>query len=165
MQPSLASVPGALVFRALLTAVAILILILVFFSYVDRTQRAFERNSIQQTERIIDGSLAVVFATYATSQRLNDLNELDGANPFDFLQLPPLAYRGEVEGLSMGNSEPGWYYLRDRGLVAYKAFHLDSDIYFRVRLKYRDVNNSGRFEAASDEFQNLKFIRIVEMDR
>ncbi len=168
MRPTLASVPGALLFRTLLSLVLILILIVVFFSYVDDTRREFERSAIAQTRRIIDSSLAVAFASYAVKNRLDDLTELDGGNPFDLLriyQILPAAYRGEIQRDLDPGLAPGWYYLRHRRLVVYKSHHLDTDRYFSLRLNYDDRDGNGRFDSAVDEFHNLQLEPLLDLPR
>ena len=168
MEPTLASVPGALLFRTLVSLLLILILIFVFFSYVDDTQREFERNSIAQTRRIIDSSLAVAFASYAVKGRLAELTELDGGNPFVLLrvyQMLPAAYQGEIDRDLDGGLAAGWYYLRHRRLVAYKSHHLDTDSYFSVRLNYNDIDGNDRFDPAIDEFRNLQFQPLLDLPR
>ncbi len=166
MVPTLASVPGALLFRTLVSLLLILILVAVFFSYVDDTQREFERNSIAQTKRIIDGALAVAFASYAVEGRLDELGELDGGNPFVLLQryqMLPVAYQGEIVQDLDADLAAGWYYLEHRRIVAYKSHHLDSDSYFSVRLNFNDGDGNGRFDPATDEFLNLQFQSLLEL--
>ena len=168
MQPTLASVPGALLFRTLLSIVLILILIAVFFSYVDETQREFERSAIAQTRRIVDSALAVAFATYAVKHRLSELGELDGGNPFlllDEYQIQPTAYRGEIERDIGPDLAAGWYYLQHRRLVAYKSYHLDSDRYFGIVLDYEDQNGNGRYDSTEDRFNSLQFVPLLELPR
>ncbi|MCP4874219.1 MAG: hypothetical protein GY896_01930 [Gammaproteobacteria bacterium] len=144
----------------------IVILMMVFFSYLDDAEREVERASVLQTKKVIDSALALVFATYAVNNRLNELNDLNGGNPFLFLkeyQMLPPAYAGELDRDPAIDQAPGWYYLSHRKMVVYKSFHLDSDSYFRIVLNYQDVNQSGLFESSTDKFQNLQFVEIVEL--
>ncbi len=163
---ALGSHPGAILFRFVLTVVLIVTLIAVFFSYLEDTERELERVSISQTKKIIDSALAVVFASYATSGRLDELNELDGGNPFVFLQefgIAPPGYRRVLNRDLTADLEPGWYYLEHRRLVAYKSYFIDSDTYFAIRLSYDDLNASGHFEREVDRFRNLYFVRAIEI--
>ena len=159
---TIGSHPGAILFRLSLMIILIAIMIVVFFSYVDQTQKKVEHVSILQTKKIIDSSLAVVFATYAVNNRLNELDNLDGGNPFVFLQefeiLPP-AYVGEVDSDLETDQAPGWYYLSHRQIVAYKSRFIESDSYFKVMLAYDDHNQSGHFESDADKFRSLKFVK------
>ena len=163
---TIGSHPGAIFFRLSAMIILIAILMIVFLSYVDDTERTLERTSILQTKKIIDSSLALVFASYAVNGRLNELNQLDGANPFVFLQeykiLPP-GYKGELDTDLSIDVDPGWYYLSHRGVVAYRPYFLDSDRYFSVHLDYEDVDQSGQFERGVDRFKNLYFVRAVEI--
>ncbi|MCP4979681.1 MAG: hypothetical protein GY935_04210 [Gammaproteobacteria bacterium] len=163
---TLGSHPGAILIRLSLMILLIVILMMVFFSYLDDAEREVERASVLQTKKVIDSALALVFATYAVNNRLNELNDLNGGNPFLFLQeyqmLPP-AYAGELDRDPAIDQAPGWYYLSHRKMVVYKSFHLDSDSYFKIVLNYQDNNQSGLFEAASDKFNNLRFVKILEL--
>ena len=163
---TLGSHPGAIVFRLSIMIILIVILVSIFFSYLDDTQREFERTSILQTKKIIDSSLAVVFATYAVNNRLNDLNELDGGNPFVHLAeygILPTAYVGETDHDLEEDREPGWYYLTHRRILVYKSLFSDADHYFEIVLNYEDRNQSGSFESRSDRFNSLQFVKIAEL--
>ena len=163
---TIGSHPGAILFRLSIMVVLIAIMVSVFFSYLDDTERELERISVLQTKKIIDSALAVVFATYAVNNRLNQLNELDGGNPFVFLaeyQMLPAAYVGEIDTDPGLDQAPGWYYLKHRGMVVYKSYFTGADSYFTTVLKYQDNNQSGSFEVASDRFQSLQFIKIVDL--
>ena len=165
---TIGSHPGAILFRLALMIILIGILIAVFLTYVDETERNLEQASIRQTKKIIDSSLAIVFSSYAINGRLNELNDLDGGNPFDFLQefgIAPPGYRGVIHSQAGKDLDPGWYYLQRPRRVLYRSYFLGSDIYFAVRLDYRDVNQSGRFEQAVDRFNNLYFVEIVAVEQ
>ena len=97
---TIGSHPRAVLFRLSIMIILIAIMMVIFFSYVDDTERELERTSVLQTKKIIDSALAVVFATYAVRNRLHELNDLDGGNPFVFLkeyQMLPPAYVGEID--------------------------------------------------------------------
>ncbi len=154
--------PGAAIFRLSLMIIIVAILVVIFFRYVDDSQLELERRSIIQTKTIIDSALAVAFASYAVKGRLDQLNDLDGGNPFVFLdeyEILPAAYRGEIDGVATAGLEPGWYYARASGDVIYVPRFLDRVELFRLVLNYEDLDGSGAFEAARDRFQNLQFIK------
>ncbi len=163
---TLGSHPGAIIFRLSIMIVLIAIMMVVFFSYLEATEKKLEQTSILQTKKIIDSSLSVVFATYAVKGRLDKLNELDGDNPFVFLQeygMLPSGYQGELNRDLSADQAPGWYYLTHRGHVAYKSRFVESDSHFAVVLNYEDLNQSGLFEPESDNFRNLQFVKIEEL--
>ena len=163
---TIGSHPGAIVFRLSIMIILIVMLVSVFFSYLEDTEREIERTSILQTKKIIDSSLAVVFATYAVNNRLNELNDLDGGNPFVHLAeygILPTAYIGEIDHDPGKDQEPGWYYLTHRRILVYKSLFSDADHYFEIVLNYEDRNQSGSFEPASEKFNSLQFVRIAEL--
>ena len=165
---TIGSHPGAIVFRLSIMIILIVILVSIFLSYLDDTERAFESTSVLQTKKIIDSSLAVVFATYAVNNRLNELNDLDGGNPFVHLAeygILPTAYVGEIDHDPVEDQQPGWYYLSHRKILIYKSLFSDADHYFKIVLNYQDQNESGSFESASDKFQSLQFVKITELER
>ena len=163
---TIGSHPGAILFRLGLMFILIAILMIVFLSYLDETERVLERTSVLQTKKIIDSSLAVVFATYAVNNRLDELDKLDGGNPFVFLQefeiLPP-AYVGATDSDLTADQAPGWYYLSHHRIVVYKSRFIESDSYFKVMLNYDDRNQSGSFESNADKFRNLQFVKKIEL--
>ena len=162
---TIGSHPGAIVFRLGVMLILIASLIAVFLDYLDDNQQALERQSILQTKKIIDSSLAVVFASYATSGRLAELDGLDGGNPFQFLrqfEIEPPAYRGEIARDPGADLAPGWYYLTHRREVVYKSFYLPRDSIYRVSLSFDDINQSGRFEPGADRFRGLGFIEVAD---
>jgi len=163
---TIGSHPGAIVFRLSIMIILIVTLVSIFFSYLEDTERELERTSILQTKKIIDSSLVVVFATYAVNNRLNELNDLDGGNPFVHLAeygILPTAYVGEIDHDPGKDQEPGWYYLTHRRILVYKSLFSDADHYFEIVLNYEDRNQSGSFEPASEKFNSLQFVRIAEL--
>ncbi len=162
---TIGSHPGAVRFRLAVMVIVIAILMLVFFSYLDGSARALERQSVLQTKRIIDSSLTVVFAEHAVRGELHKLDEVDGANPFEFLRqlaIPVPSYRGEIESELDADLAPGWYFQKHRARVAYKSHFGGKDSYFRVNLGYEDSNRSGRFESGFDRFRYLRFDEIPD---
>ena len=134
-----------------------------FFYYADKISIATEKASIQQTKNVINSTLAVVFAIYAVNGELDRLNELNGGNPFVYMDeysMVPASYRGNVAGRNLDQLESGWYYDKSNRGVIYKAIYDEQIYYFSMDLDYKDVNGSGRFESAIDEFQRLVFKQL-----
>jgi len=162
---TLGSHPGAILFRMSVMVILIVILIVAFLSYVRDAEKAIERSSIQQTRRIIDSSLVVVFSQYAITGRMDRLNELDGANPFSFLadlEIQFLGYQGELDFDLTSDLESGWYYLKHRKLVGYRAHYMGTDAYYQVQLFYEDRNQSGSFDYGIDRFGHFGFVPVLE---
>jgi hypothetical protein len=163
---TIGSHPGAILFRLSIMVILIAILMQTFLSYVRDAERAIEISSIQQTRRVIDSSLVVVFSSYAVTGRMDRLHELDEANPFIFLEDFEIQfenYRGELEHDLRPDLEAGWYYLTRRKLVGYKAYYLESDSYFQVQLLYEDRNQSGSFDYGIDRFNRFSFVPVLEV--
>jgi len=161
---TIGSHPGAILFRLGIMVILIAILAVVFFSYVADVQKNTERAAITRTRGLINSSLAVVFATYAVKSKLDELNELHGANPFAFMseyQLLPASYGGEIDHGLNDQLKPGWYYLKRRRQVTYKPRYLDEVFRFELKLSYQDKNDSGRFEPEIDSFQGIYFQRVA----
>jgi len=165
---TIGSHPGAILFRLTVMVILITIVVVVFFSYIDDAKRALEARSVQHTQSVIESALVVVFSTYAVKGELDRLNQIDGCNPFVILrefQIQVAAYERELDNNPDVQTEPGWYYLSHRGLVLFRSYLGLADRYFRVELGYRDNNASGAFEAASDNFDYLKFVEIAVDDQ
>lgn len=155
--------PGSNKFRMLMIVVIVAALWVLFLDYTDRIAVETEKASIQQTKNIINSSLAVVFASYAVKGELDRIDELNNGNPFVHMaeyNLLPNSFRGVVELTDIDNLEPGWYFDIVSRKVFYKAFYSNRVYYFAQVLKFRDVNGSGHFEAAIDEYQRLYFKQL-----
>jgi len=152
--------PGALKFRLIAIVILILIFMLAFLNYTNGISASFEKTSVQQTKNIINSTLAVVFATYTVKGELDRLNEVNGGNPFEYLERYsqiPITYRGEIGDVSLEDSVPGWYYDRTKRLALYKPLRDDKIYYFAIELEYKDVDGSGRCDPGIDEYQRLSF--------
>jgi hypothetical protein len=136
-----------------------------FFTYTNKLAITTEKVSIQQTKNIINSSLAIVFASIAMKGDLDRLNELNGANPFGYMEefnLVPNTYHGVVNGIDPTDLKPGWYFDSLNGKVVYKSYIVEKVYAFSVVLDYRDINGSGRFESGADEYQRLYFQEIPQ---
>lgn len=154
----LGSQPGGLLFRAVVTALLILILVVQFFRYVEDVERETEIASVEQTVRIVNSSLLVYFSKLAINQRLNDIGELEGRNPFPLLEpygLLPAEYDGEVETISDAELESGWFYVKDVGEVIYRYRYQDKLDRYRLSLKFDDRDENSLFEHEVDRVYAL----------
>jgi len=157
--------PGALKFRLIAIIILVIIFMLAFLNYANGISASFEKTSIQQTKNIINSTLVVVFSTYTVKGELERLNEVNGGNPFEYLERfsqVPATYRGEIDDDKLEESEPGWYYDDLSGQAIYKSFYNDQIYYFTIVLEYRDVDESGKFEYGIDEYRRLSFRQIPQ---
>jgi hypothetical protein len=157
--------PGALKFRLVAIIILVVIFMLAFMNYTNGISASLEKTSVQQTKNIINSTLAVVFATYTVKGELENLNKVNGGNPFEFLEeysAVPTTYHGEIDVDSLEASVPGWYYDGLNGQAIYKSFYDDQIYYFTIVLDYYDVDKSGGFEADIDEFQLLSLKRLPQ---
>ena len=155
---TLGSHPGAILFRLIVMVSLILIFIYVFLVYIEKAEKAIEIQSIEQTKRIIDSALVIAFATHATSGKLDELDRLDGGNPFELLKeylLLPTSYHGEIGLTDLNGLPSGWYYDLNTGDILFVPIYLPEIQVFRVKLDYVDTNKNGSFEAAVDAFSRL----------
>ena len=159
------SPPGALKFRLIAIIILVIIFMLAFLNYTNGISASLEKTSIQQTKNIINSTLAVVFANYTVKGKLKRLNEVNGGNPFEYLERysqVPITYRGEIDVGDLVQASPGWYYDRQKGLALYKAFYDDRVYYFTILLDYLDLDKSGQFEPEIDEYQQLSFRQLPQ---
>ena len=112
------------------------------------------------------------------------LLEMDGMNPFALMQgaiaAPgqalddpayvsgslPQKYRGEIDALENGALEAGyWYYLVNEKTLVYAVSNdeffssgdgLPALVRYRVKLKYKDINNNARFDSSEDTYLGVK---------
>jgi hypothetical protein len=157
--------PGALKFRLVAIIILVTIFMMAFLNYTNGISVATEKTSIQQTKNIINSTLYVVFATYTVKGELGLLNEVNGGNPFEYLEkysAVPATYQGEIGVDNLKPSGSGWYYDRMNGQALYKAFYDDQVYYFMIVLEYRDIDKSGQFEPEVDEFRFLRFKQLPQ---
>jgi hypothetical protein len=157
--------PGALKFRLVAIIILVIIFMMAFLNYTNGISASLEKTSVQQTKNIINSTLAVVFAIYTVEGELEGLNEVNGGNPFEYLERYSqvlATYRGEIDVDNLKVSVPGWYYDRANALAIYKPFYDDNLYHFTIVLDYRDVDGSGRFEPNVDEYQRLSFKQLPQ---
>ena len=161
---SVGSHPGAYSFRLILMVILITILVVKFFSYTDRISKNTESASVQQTTKVINSVLVVVFSSYAVNNKLSLLNELNGGNPFIYLanyNLSSVNYKGEIGDKEIETLSFGWYYDAINKVVIYKSNYEKSLRRFEISLDYDDINRSGEFEQSFDKFKSLRFSEIL----
>jgi hypothetical protein len=155
--------PGALKFRLVAIIILVIIFMMAFLNYTNGISASLEKTSVQQTKNIINSTLAVVFAIYTVEGELEGLNEVNGGNPFEYLEkygVVPTTYQGEIAVDNPKASGPGWYYDGAKGIALYKSLYDDEFYFFAIELDYKDVDGSGRFEPEIDEYQRLSLKQL-----
>lgn len=120
-------------FKLIVGSAILLLLALVLMNYLEKAHAVLEEQSVKQQKRVIESALVVVFATHAVEGRLHELHQLDGANPFEFLQQYSIAagnYFGQSE--LAADLSSGWYYDPKRGEVFFIPLYLDEPQRLRV---------------------------------
>lgn len=120
---SIASHPGAAVFRSTLVIILILICMTSFLTYTASLSSRAEQVARQRVITEIRQALAMMLYDYAIKGQLEDLKSFDRKNPFVplaiYRQLPK-NYHGAVSNVAEIKS-PGWYFELNTGLVIYKS--------------------------------------------
>ncbi len=159
----LGSQPGGLLFRAIVTALLILIVIVQFLRYAEEVQLETEKASVEQTVRIVDSGMVIRFSELVVNSQLQRLSQLDGANPFPLLQpygLVPETYLGEVESLSQMPDQAGWFFVSDLGAVLYRYRYQEKVDRFQLSLKFEDRNGDGLLQIGKDKVFALHLERL-----
>ena len=130
-----------------------------------------ERAAVAQVVGALRSALGIETARRFVREGLHSVSELEGSNPMDLLVQRPGSYLGEMKapdpaGLAGGD----WYFDPVDGTLGYKvrfdgSFESTAGakdwLRYRVILRYRDVNASGRFEQGVDEISGLDLVRIA----
>lgn len=120
MSRKISTIPGAPLFRSVLSIVIILVCILYFLSYTEKLSENVEDIARQRVVIQINNALSMMLYDYTIKGKQFELSRYDGGNPFDVLALygvVPEIYRGVLTDLP-NNPQPGWYYLENLKQVA-----------------------------------------------
>ena len=159
----LGSQPGGLLFRAVVTALLILIAIVQFLRYAEEAQLETEKASVEQAIRVVDSGMVIHFSELMVNSQQDSLLAMDGANPFPLLEpygLIPGEYRGAIPNLQSEDETPGWFYLIDTGDVVYRYRYQDKVERFRLSLKFDDRNDDGLLQKGAENVFSLHLDRI-----
>ena len=144
-------------FKLIVGLALLMVLTITLMNYLERAHAVLEEQSVQQQKRVIDSVLVVMFATYAVDGRLQQLAELDGGNPFEWLKkydLSATQYRGVFNAAQPGDSN-GWFYDSDAGQIFYRSLYLEYQPRYEVKVGYQDVNQNGRLDPGIDNLNTL----------
>ena len=153
--------PRTIPYRVIVGSALVLVLAFVLMDYLERAHRVLEEQSVSQQIRVINSALVVVFSTHAVENRLHDLQQLDGANPFEFLQQFNIAlsnYRGEAQ--PSNELITGWYYDEKAGVIFFQPLYLEEIPRLKIVFDYLDRNANGRFEKGTDRVRALRLEAI-----
>ncbi len=160
MQPTLSSVPGALVLRTLSTIILISILIAVFFGYTADLEDKAEALARDKVIRELNTLLSFHLYQSTISGKLDDLQLIHLGNPFVVLAgqnySVPVDYKGELT-IGKRPSKRGWYF----DSMKKDIFYWDNGIFLRrhqLRFTYNDSNGSGRFEASQETIKSFQMV-------
>ena len=161
--PTIASIPGAIIFRTLITIVLILILMVVFFWYSEELEDKSEK--IAHYKVIQELNIALSFYLYrkAIDGNLNDLQRTNIGNPFVVLAgedySVPLDYRGELP-TGMVPKKRGWYFdATNQSIFYWNQAKLFSD--YQLRFIYEDKNGSGKFESSEETIKSFGMVERI----
>ena len=155
----LRGLPGVLLLRSLLVVILVSILVAVFLDRTADLSRQVQETARRQVIAQLNSALALRLLEAASRGRLDELAEMDRANPFDILSrdgrhAPPADYRGEWAGPGLP-SQPGWYFDLKRRDIAWFDGRNWLPQRWQLRLSYEDRNGDGRFEPDVDDLKGL----------
>lgn len=153
---TIASTPGAGVFRTVASILIIVLFTLYFLYKTDDLSKQAEIIAVQRTVSEINVALSLVVYDLAVNRRLDKLTVLDNQNPFYYLALSqeiPESYFGVVSNKS-DIDKNGWFYSLADQLVIYHSQEGDNHRY-RLKFTYSDINGSGSFESSGDSITSL----------
>jgi hypothetical protein len=145
MANNISSIPGANLFRSVLTLLIILICIVSFFIYTEHlTEKA---NMISKQRVLIDikYTLAMTLYDYAVQRRLADFPLLDNSNPFELMKnyrSIPENYWGEVFKVDEPDRD-GWYFESSSNRVVYYSKKKGKELYVIDYIKEGDNKAGG----------------------
>ena len=120
---TLASHPGAGIFRSVLVIIIVLFCISLFLFYTQNLSREAELVAQKKVLADIEYSLAMTLYEYTIKGNQRALEHFDGINPFVFVAMYralPRNYHGTKEFVTEDDAY-GWYYQTSKKLAVYLA--------------------------------------------
>lgn len=157
----ISSYPGASKFRSIIAVILVILFIALFLNYTQRWEDEIEEVSINQITIDIKSALALALYKVVIEGRQDKLGDLDGENPFILLayskKLPP-NYYGIVSTQLEIDATGGWFFDLSTRKVVYVYRDGKRKKYFRMELKYNDMNGNGQFDHRVDRNYFLNFV-------
>ena len=165
-QISISRQKGMGVLEAVIAAVLISLLIVIFFGRIMKISATIERESMQQTVNHINSAVNIEALTLLIRDDQQALAEWDGANPMRLLNPAPLQYRGSFDNPNPLEVSPGsWFFDESDGLLIYRINHIEKfgggraipeRVRFRLSTTYEDNNNNAQRDA-NERVTGLRF--------
>ena len=154
-----------LLLEAVIAAVLISLLIVVFFGRILSMSASIERESMQQTISHLNSALNIEALTLIVQNNQEAIANWDGKNPMRLINPPPLQYRGSFSDTDAFQVSPGsWFFDEKNGLLIYRINHIEAfaggraipeRVRFRVEASFNDMNNNQRHDE-NERYTGLK---------
>lgn len=155
---TLASHPGASVFRSTIVIILILICIVFFFTFTDKLGQQAEEVAKDQVIAEMKQALAMMLYDYAIKGQLADLSQFDRENPFVPLAIYrelPKNYRGTISG-SSEIGEFGWYFdINLRETIYVFSSGNNPSQRFVMKFKFEDQDGNGIYNSGDIGYLEL----------
>jgi hypothetical protein len=158
------------VLEAVIAAVLISLLIVIFFGRVLKISATIEREAMQQTVNHISSAVNIEALTLLIKDDQEKLARWDGGNPMELLNPPPLQYRGSFSNPDPREVSPGsWFFDEADGLLVYRINHIDQfgggraipeRVRFKIMATFEDTNNN----AQRDENERVTGLHFKALD-
>lgn len=146
---TLASHPGAGVFRSTLVIIIILLCIISFFTFTARLGQRVEEIAKEQVIIEVKQALAMMLYDFAIKGRLSELSKFNEDNPFVPLAIYrdlPKNYFGTI-GSETEIKHSGWYFdIAHRTAVYRYSGHRIEDNRYKMTLEFEDLNEDGVYD-------------------
>lgn len=127
-----------------------------------------EQVSVMQVAGQLRAALGLEVAARVARGHLAAAAGLAASNPMDLLQVRPANYLGVLSDPDPAQIRPGnWYFDSRTGYLVYRVQHTDdfetvltgpARAEFVIRLRYRDGDGNGRYNAAGDTLYGVDFV-------
>jgi type II secretory pathway pseudopilin PulG len=156
--------------EAVISAVMISLLIVVFFGRILSMSASIERESMQQTVSHLNSALNIEALTLIIKNNQAAIENWVGKNPMQLINPPPPQYRGSFADADAFEVSPGsWFFDEKKGMLIYRINHIEAfaggraipeRVRFRVEASFNDMNNNQR----RDENERYTGLKLRALD-
>jgi hypothetical protein len=156
----LTSIPVASRFRSILALIVFLASFTIFLLYTADVSKKVDRIARERVIKEINVALAMRLFESTIDGTLSELSKINKKNPFLVLKGKDYSVPKDYIGLVSAKVRPqvsGWYYDMDQKNI----FYWDGSarlFQYQLQFRYRDVNNSGRYESSKDVIEKLEMV-------